>query len=388
MSTRITSLSPGSTPLVTPGHNLPSSKVIHVTGPCIPHASLPTPLQFSQLKNCYVGVLDTCKENGLRTVAFCSISTGLFNFPSPSAASVAVSAVRGWLVDNPGVMDLVLFDVFTSQDWDCYLKERSIDVAKGWVQTADCVLVIAGAGMSGYPKDSMRNVYVDEGSFQRQYPDVVEKYGYMTAYETMGLVADPTVREIDKWGYWSRHYNNLRNAWEPNEGYKALREIVGDKNYAVLTSNVDGCFERSGFERSRVYTPQGDCGNVQCVKPCRKDAVYRGDEEMRRIRGGGKTPPKCKYCGGKVCVNLRMGGNFLHSPYDDGADNFVEWTEWALREGKKIVIIEVGAGFNTPTVTRFPGEAIVREAGDNGAYIRINPAGGRESDAPGGIKRR
>jgi len=379
-------LSAGSAPLLTAGGALPCKKVIHVTGPCIPHGSLPTAEQTNQLRNCYTGVLAAAAAANCRSVAFCCIGTGLFNFPSDQAAAIAVAAVQEWLKSNPGKIDLVVFDVFTQHDLAAYESHATLNTAASWIKAADAVLLVAGAGMSGYPEATLRNVYVDPASFRTQYPDMAKR-GYKTAYETMGLMGDERVSEEVKWGYWARHYANLRFLWEPNDGYKALKKMVEGKEHFVLTSNVDGCFERAGFDRAKVYTPQGDCRFMQCIRACRPDAVFEAEDELTRIRKGEGSCPACKHCGGRMFMNLRAGSTFLHKEYDSGNAAFEAWVANVLTTKQKLVVIEVGSGFNTPTVTRFPAEAIVRDAGENGAFIRVNPGQGLEGEAPGGLQR-
>jgi hypothetical protein len=117
-------------------------------------------------------VLDLAKSNGVRSVAFCCVSTGLFNYPSDIAADVAVETTRLWLAQNDGSIDLILFDVFTAADLAAYrrhLPPPQIRTAARWIAAADSVLFVAGAGMSAYPAPSLRNVYVDPASFQEQY---------------------------------------------------------------------------------------------------------------------------------------------------------------------------------------------------------------------------
>ena len=105
---------PTAVPILSDAYNLPSKKIIHVTGPIVQDQLTPT--LEKELADCYINVLDMCKDNGLRSVAFCCISTGVFRFPNKKAAQIAVDTVRRWLEDHPETMDRVIFNVFKDED--------------------------------------------------------------------------------------------------------------------------------------------------------------------------------------------------------------------------------------------------------------------------------
>jgi O-acetyl-ADP-ribose deacetylase (regulator of RNase III) len=109
---------PTAVPMLTDAYNLPCRKVIHIVGPIV-HSELDDKLE-NDLADCYVRVLDMCRDNGLRTVAFCCISTGVFRFPNQRAAEIAVRSVKDWLDDNKGYMDKVIFNVFLEKDRRIY----------------------------------------------------------------------------------------------------------------------------------------------------------------------------------------------------------------------------------------------------------------------------
>lgn len=111
---------PTGVPMLTDGYNLPAKKVIHVVGPIVQFNL--TPLLEQDLANCYINTLNMCLENNLTTVAFCCISTGVFHFPNERAAEIAVSTVRSWLSEHPGVMERVIFNVFKDEDRGYYEK--------------------------------------------------------------------------------------------------------------------------------------------------------------------------------------------------------------------------------------------------------------------------
>jgi O-acetyl-ADP-ribose deacetylase (regulator of RNase III) len=105
---------PTAVPMLTDGYNLPAKKVIHIVGPIVADAL--TEQLERDLANCYKNTLDLCRENGLRSVAFCCISTGVFHFPNKRAAEIAVQTVKGWLSEHPGTMERVIFNVFKDED--------------------------------------------------------------------------------------------------------------------------------------------------------------------------------------------------------------------------------------------------------------------------------
>ena len=109
---------PTAVPMLTDGYNLPARKVIHIVGPIV--AGALTPALEQDLADCYKNALDMCAENGLRSVAFCCISTGVFHFPPERAAQIAVKTVREWLAEHDGAVDRVIFNVFSEKDRDNY----------------------------------------------------------------------------------------------------------------------------------------------------------------------------------------------------------------------------------------------------------------------------
>ena len=112
---------PTSVPMLTDAYNLPAKKVIHVVGPIVEKEL--TPALEQALSDCYTNTLNLCQENGLRSVAFCCISTGVFRFPGRRAAQIAVKTVAEWMLRHPGAMDRVIFNVFRDEDKEYYEQE-------------------------------------------------------------------------------------------------------------------------------------------------------------------------------------------------------------------------------------------------------------------------
>lgn len=111
---------PTAVPMLTDAYNLPAKKVIHIVGPIVNDKL--TPQLEKNLEDCYINTLDMCLENNLKSVAFCCISTGVFNFPNKKAAEIAVKTVEKWLLNHPDSMDRVIFNVFKDEDKEYYEK--------------------------------------------------------------------------------------------------------------------------------------------------------------------------------------------------------------------------------------------------------------------------
>eukprot|EP00656_Telonema_subtile_P030487 TRINITY_DN3345_c0_g1_i2.p1 TRINITY_DN3345_c0_g1~~TRINITY_DN3345_c0_g1_i2.p1 ORF type:complete len:129 (-),score=31.71 TRINITY_DN3345_c0_g1_i2:131-517(-) len=122
MQARDGPLSAGSAPLVSKGYHLPVPHVLHVTGPQMRRGDRPSELAQQQLTSCYQGCLQAASEHQLRSVAFNCISTGLFGYPQLDAAELALKTVKQWVEEHPGMIDLVVFDVFTEEDHRIYCE--------------------------------------------------------------------------------------------------------------------------------------------------------------------------------------------------------------------------------------------------------------------------
>lgn len=275
--------------------------------------------------------------------------------------------------------------------------------AAGLLARADSVVITAGAGMSVKEKSSLENVYVDPDAFAHHYPFFAKQpWGkrYRTSYETMGLGGDPTVPADAKLALTVTHMDKQGWVFEPCEGYALLNKLLDawkrkkpearrDEDVFVVTSNVDMKFAKSGFfAPERIYTPQGEWKHYAClngpgVTTCRPDSVFESrpmlDAVLPHISEDGRIAdehrPRCPNCGGqRLFGNVRGGAFFRHEPYAETGRAFITWCEERLLQGKTIAVIEIGAGFNTPVVTRFPDEALVAEAGGGSSLIRINPS--------------
>eukprot|EP01124_Arcella_intermedia_P019491 TRINITY_DN2680_c0_g1_i1.p1 TRINITY_DN2680_c0_g1~~TRINITY_DN2680_c0_g1_i1.p1 ORF type:complete len:351 (-),score=73.67 TRINITY_DN2680_c0_g1_i1:45-986(-) len=236
------------------------------------------------------------------------------------------------------------------------------------------------------------NLYGSPQDFQNHYPALL-KHGYHTAYECIGLSRDPSIPITLRWGYLVQHTYNMRYRYDPHQRYYHLLNILKDKNYFVLTSNIDGCFERAGFDVNRLYTPQGDFSNYQCsnAKQCTRETYPSKpfvDALLPKIKDSSLEDvadiPKCTKCNKTLFANLRGGDWFIHDAYLAAQIRFESWVDQIINslpskphdpsqvDYNSLLVVEIGAGWNTPIVTRYPAESIAREI-PGAAFIRINP---------------
>lgn len=249
-------------------------------------------------------------------------------------------------------------------------KDRDIRRCCELLSDCDCVLVGAGAGLS---VDAGID-YMDTASFANQFPAMVRR-GFQRKAELMGYTGwTPEV----KWGYLSVHVNDVRFQAPPHPVYRRLLDLVCDKDYFVITSNVDGMFFKSGFAHDKVFTPQGDYALMQCETPCQHrtwptkpiiDRILPAVDPNSQEVTDPDVIPRCPYCGGEVFMNVRAGNWFLENPYEKQAESFSRWIDRS--RNSRLLVIEVGAGFNTPSVVRWPMELIVHTL-PRAHLVRVN----------------
>ena len=249
--------------------------------------------------------------------------------------------------------------------------EDQIKKSAELIKNADAILLGAGAGAS-----AAAGLTYGGKRFTDHFSEFIEKYGsrYMTDMYAAGFYPFPS--EEAKWGYWSKHA--LINRFDPPALplYTQLYDLVKEKEYFVLTTNVDHQFYKAGFDSDRICATQGDYGRIQCQRGCHAK-TYDAEELFRRMdtaRENCQIPsrlvPSCPVCGGKMAMHLRCDNYFVEDEqWHEAADRYAEFLEH-LR-GKNAVLLELGVGFNTPIIIRFPFEKLIR---DNLSYslIRLN----------------
>eukprot|EP01062_Namystynia_karyoxenos_P019084 TRINITY_DN17145_c0_g1_i1.p1 TRINITY_DN17145_c0_g1~~TRINITY_DN17145_c0_g1_i1.p1 ORF type:complete len:321 (+),score=98.12 TRINITY_DN17145_c0_g1_i1:97-963(+) len=253
------------------------------------------------------------------------------------------------------------------------------------LRAADCVIIAAGAGLSVAAGID----YTDEHLFRTRYP-AMARMGFRCCYEMIGnpaLMRDPRLM----WGYNAPHSRWMLTEGSDDPTYRRLHALVADRPHFVITTNVDHLFERNGFDPKRVYTPQGSYGKLQCMDGCRHvfDARPEVDRLLKHVDPGtqrleaGVEFPSCPNCGGNVFFNLNGGSWYVADHWKEAKRSFAEFANSAVRRGKRLVILEIGVGFNTPGVIRWPMEALAAQ-GASVSIVRINPEA-PELDHPGSI---
>ena len=214
----------------------------------------------------------------------------------------------------------------------------------------DAVVIGAGAGLS----TSAGFVYNGE-RFEKYFSDFGKKYGFKDMYSG-GFYPYKTPEEF--WAYWSRYIFVNRYTDAPKPVYNELFELVKDKDYFVITTNVDHCFQKAGFDKKRLFYTQGDYGLFQCSVPCH-DKTYENEEIVRRMveeqkdmRIPTELIPKCPHCGKPMTMNLRSDNRFVE---DEGWHEAAARYENFIRTRKgKVLFLELGVGYNTPVIIKYP----------------------------------
>jgi len=246
---------------------------------------------------------------------------------------------------------------------------EQIKEAASIIRDAKRILIGAGAGLS-----TAAGLVYSGKRFEENFREFIEKYG-MTDMYTAGFYPFPS--EEAKWGYWSKHawMNRFRPPALPV--YQALFDLVKDKDYFVLTTNVDHQFYKAGFAEDRVFATQGDYGKIQCAKGCHPKTYDAAAlfKEMNAARKDCLIPselvPKCPVCGGPMTMNLRADQYFVEdAAWHEAAERYGAYLEENLDQ-ENTVLLELGVGFNTPIIIRFPFEKMTREHG-NIQLVRLN----------------
>jgi NAD-dependent SIR2 family protein deacetylase len=228
---------------------------------------------------------------------------------------------------------------------------EKVKMLKKELATADAIIVGAGAGLS----TSAGLTYSGE-RFNKHFADFREHYGIEDMYSG-GFYPFSTPEEF--WAWWSRQIYLNRYDLKPNEVYTALLEVLRDKDYFVLTTNVDHQFQLAGFDKKRLFYTQGDYGLFQCSNACH-NKTYDNEEIIRRMyteQRDMKIPsellPKCPVCGAPMTTNLRCDDKFVQ---DDGwykaaysYDDFIK-----RHKNLHILYLELGVGMNTPGIIKYP----------------------------------
>ena len=246
--------------------------------------------------------------------------------------------------------------------------ESKIENAKKVIQEADYILIGAGAGLS-----TAAGLEYSGDKFKNNFGDFIDKYHFTDLY-TATFYDFPTQEE--KWAFWARLINLNRYNKEPLKLYSEIFNLVKNKEYFVLTTNVDAQFEIAGFNKENIFATQGDYGMLQCSKACHnklysnKELVAKWLKDTQDCKIPSAEVMYCPACNEEMDVNLRKDSYFVEDDYWYKQSN--KYSKFLDKiKGKKVALIEIGVGFNTPGIIRFPFEQLVKENRDY-SLIRIN----------------
>ena len=230
-----------------------------------------------------------------------------------------------------------------------YLEQ--IEKLKEALETAEAVVIGAGAGLS----TSAGFVY-DGERFQKYFSDFEAKYGFHDMYSG-GFYPYGALEE--HWAYLSRYIYINRYMDAPKPVYDDLLALVHAKDHFVITTNVDHCFQKAGFDKKRLFYTQGDYGLFQCSEPCcsetfdNEDVVRRMLAEQKNMRVPAELLPVCPHCGKPLTMNLRSDDKFVE---DEGWHQAAERYGLFIRrhQNTRILFLELGVGYNTPAIIKYP----------------------------------
>lgn len=216
---------------------------------------------------------------------------------------------------------------------------------------ADAVLIGAGAGLS-----AAAGLIMTGPRFTENFADFIAKYGFTDLYSA-GFHQFDSLEE--KWAFWSRHFMLDRYGDIPNATYDVLKNLVADKDYFIITTNVDHCFQRTGFDKTRLFYTQGDFGLFQCSVPCCKKTydneaiVRRMAAEQKNMRIPSALVPRCPVCGAPMTQNMRFDDTFVE---DEGWRRAMNRYQEFIRQHRdtNLLLLELGVGGNTPGIIKFP----------------------------------
>lgn len=266
------------------------------------------------------------------------------------------------------------------------------------IETADAIVIGAGAGLS----TSAGFTYSGE-RFEKWFSDYEEKYGFHDMYSG-GFYPYKTKEEF--WAYWARYIYVNRYMDAPKDTYQKLLNLLKDKDYFVITTNVDHCFQKAGFDKKRLFYTQGDYGLFQSLNPDIRENFDNEEWVMKAVKSQGfvrdengfftitsdseirmeidsSLIPKCPVDNSDVTMNLRSDDSFLE---DDGWHSAsAAYSDFLRRhENMHVLFLELGVGANTPVIIKYPFWQMTM-ANENAIYACINY---KEAYCPGEIEDR
>ena len=226
-----------------------------------------------------------------------------------------------------------------------------IDRLKKVLDDCDAVVIGAGAGLS-----SAAGFMYSGERFNKYFSDFKVKYGFDDMYYG-GFYPYRTQEEF--WAYWSRYIYINRYMEMPSDLYYKLYDLVKDKDYFVITTNVDHCFQKAGFDKKRLFYTQGDYGLFQCSTPCCQETFDNEEiikamyEQQKDMKIPSDLIPKCPHCGRPLTTNLRCDDKFVqNNGWYKASERYSDF----IRRHKdlNVLYLEIGVGYNTPVIIKYP----------------------------------
>ncbi|WP_425804706.1 NAD-dependent deacetylase [Desulfitobacterium sp. Sab5] len=253
------------------------------------------------------------------------------------------------------------------------INTDNISEAVKRINEADSILIGAGAGLSA----SGGLNYNDPELFKKWFPRL-NQFGIRTIGEAISIywqVNDSNRRAF--WAYWANHIQKIRYDAPVLQPYMDLFDMVKNKDYFIITTNVDGQFVKAGFDQDKIFAPQGDYGLFQCDGPCSNELFDNRSLIDKMISNMNSDDflireediPRCPNCGSYLAKNLRIDHTFVEEPHMRKQKDYLDFINQSV-EGK-LLLIELGVGFNTPVIIRWPFEQITAEH-PHAELIRIN----------------
>lgn len=256
--------------------------------------------------------------------------------------------------------------ILTTKSTKTYLQQ--IERLRQAIDSADSVVIGAGAGLS----TSAGFVYSDD-RFKEYFSDFIAKYGFQDMYSG-GFY--PFSSPEEHWAYWSRYIYINRYKNPPKPVYDTLLKRFKAKDYFVVTTNVDHCFQKAGFDKSRLFYTQGDYGLFQCNGPCchetwdNETVILNMLKQQDNMRIPSDLLPVCPHCGKPMKMNLRADNSFVEDTgWHTAADRYRNFLR--TRQGRRVLFLELGVGYNTPGIIKFPFWQMTEE-NSHAVYCCIN----------------
>ena len=240
--------------------------------------------------------------------------------------------------------------------------------AKQAIKQADYIIIGAGSGLS-----TAAGLLYSGEKFENDFREFIEKYHFGNLYSA-SFYEFKTQEE--KWAFFAKMIKLNRYNEKPLKLYQELYEIVKNKEYFVLSTNVDGQFYNSGFDKDKIFEVQGDYSYLQCENACHnklynnKELVEKWLRNTKNCKIPSDLVMKCPVCGGNMDMNLRKDANFVQD--ENWYRQSEKYEDFLSRsKGKNVVLLEIGVGFNTPGIIRFPFERMTAIS-EKTTLIRIN----------------